>query len=147
MDLRFLTPDLAVAPQIDPEDLPALAAQGFATVIDNRPDEEVTPDLGSAAMRAAAERAGLAFHVLPVHPGQMTEAMVLDFARLTEDAAPKVLAYCRSGTRSATLWAVAQAIAGREGRSAEDILGAAAKAGYDLSGMAPMIRRALQSRG
>ncbi len=56
MDLRQLTPDLAVAAQIRPEDLPALAEAGFRVLINNRPDEEVGPDEDHEAMRAAAER-------------------------------------------------------------------------------------------
>ena len=59
MDLRQLTPDLAVSAQILPEDLPALAEAGFRVLINNRPDEEVGPDMDHAAMRAAAEAAGL----------------------------------------------------------------------------------------
>ena len=60
MDLRQLTPDLAVTPQIQPEDLPALAEAGFRVLINNRPDSEVGPGDDDAALRAAAEAAARA---------------------------------------------------------------------------------------
>lgn len=135
MDLRQLTPTLSVAPQIEVEDLDALRAAGFTTIIDNRPDEEVGDRLDSQSMRSAAEAAGLTFHYVPFQPGRLTEENVNAFADILAQANGPALAYCRSGTRSATLWAMTQA--GQMGT--EQILSTAADAGYDLSGIGPLL--------
>lgn len=134
MDLRQLTPDLAVAPQILPEDLPALAEAGFRVLINNSPDAEVGPDEDHAAMRAAAEAAGLSYHFNPFIPGQITPEMISAQAQALSAPGPKV-AYCRSGNRSAVLWALTRA--GQE--PTENLLATAAKAGYDLSGIRALI--------
>ena len=131
MDLRVVTPDLSVSPQIDSEDLAALAAQGFVAVIDNRPDAEIPPSHQSAAMAEAAAAAGLQFHYLPIVPGQLTPDLAARFAAAMQESDGPVLAYCRSGTRSTSAWALGQA----GSRPADEILRIAAGAGYDLSGM------------
>ena len=129
MDIRQITPDYAVSPQIDPGDAPAIAEAGFTTVICNRPDAENPPSHHATAMRAAIEAAGLTFVENPVtHQG-----LNMDMVSAQREAAEggKTLAYCASGTRSTVVWALSQA-----GRMAtDDILGAAAKAGYDIGGM------------
>lgn len=134
MDLRQLTPDLAVGAQIRPEDLPALAEAGFRVLINNRPDEEVGPDEDHEAMRAAAEAAGMEYHFNPFTPGQITPQMISAQAEALATPGPK-LAYCRSGNRSTVLWALARA--GQE--PVADLLDTAARAGYDLSGIRPLI--------
>lgn len=134
MDLRDITPDLSVSPQIRPEDLPELAAQGFRVLINNRPDAEVGADEDGAAMQAAAAAAGLDYRAIPFVPGQITQAMV--DAQAEALALPgRKLAYCRSGNRSTVLWALTEA--GRIPTPA--LLQTAADAGYDLSGVRPMI--------
>lgn len=135
MELREIVPGFAVAPQIEPSDLPALAAMGFRTVINNRPDDEVGTPLGHAAMEAAARAAGLAYHRLPYVPGQMTPDLIERFAATLCGAEGPVLAYCRSGTRSSHLWAMAEA----PHLPLRDILAATTAAGYDLSGLVPQL--------
>ena len=76
MDIRALTPTYAVSPQIDPSDLPAIKAAGYTTVIDNRPDGEIPPDLHTEVMRAAAEALGLVFIANPIIPGQLGPSQV-----------------------------------------------------------------------
>lgn len=134
MDLRQLTPDLAVSPQILPEELPALAEAGFRVLINNRPDDEVGAAEDSAAMRAAAEAAGLSYHYIPFRPGQITPEMIAAQAEALAQPGPKA-AYCRSGNRSTVLWALTRA--GQE--PAENLLSTAAQAGYDLAGIRPLI--------
>lgn len=134
MDLRQLTPDLAVSAQILPEDLPALAEAGFRVLINNRPDDEVGPDIDHTAMQAAAEAAGFSYVYNPFSPGHITPGMITQQTEALELAGPK-LAYCRSGNRSTVLWALSRA--GHE--PTEDLLATAAKAGYDLSGVRPLI--------
>ena len=133
MDIRRITPDYAVSPQIEPEDLPEIAAQGFRTVVCNRPDAENPMELSSAVMRVAVEAAGLRFVDNPVtHPTMTPERIATQAASLGDGP---VLASCASGTRSSILWSLAQA--GR--MPAEEILSATARAGYDLSALRPRL--------
>lgn len=129
MDIRELTETYAVAPQIAPEDVATLKAAGFVAVVCNRPDDEVGPDIASAAMRDAVVAAGLAWIDNPVSPAGMTaENVAAQRAAVDAAGAGKVFAYCRSGTRSAIVWAFSEA--GR--RPVEEIVAAAARGGYDL---------------
>ena len=141
MDLRQLTPDLAVSPHILPEEVPALAEAGFRVLINNRPDDEVGADHDHDAMRAAAEAAGLRYYYIPFTPGQITPDMIAAQAEALAGPGPKV-AYCRSGNRSTVLWALSRA--GLE--PADALIGTAAAGGYDISGMRPLIE-SLASRG
>ncbi|MDJ0630228.1 MAG: TIGR01244 family sulfur transferase [Rhodobacter sp.] len=128
MDIRQITPDFAVSPQIEPDDMAAAAAAGFTLVINNRPDAEVPADLQSGEMRAAAERAGLAYVDNPVVNGAMTMEMVTAQGAAVEQAAGPVLAYCRTGTRSSIVWGLSQAGT----RPTDEIVAALKAAGYDL---------------
>lgn len=134
MDLRQLTPELSVSSQIHPEELTALAAEGFRVLINNRPDAEVGPDENSAAMKAAAEAAGLEYREIPFVPGQVTPDMVEAQAEALALPGRKI-AYCRSGNRSTVLWALSRA--GEEPTA--DLVETAASAGYDISGVRPLI--------
>ncbi|GGE45733.1 TIGR01244 family sulfur transferase [Actibacterium pelagium] len=129
MDIRPLTDTFSAAPQIDPAELPDIAAAGYTTVICNRPDMEVTEDLHAEAMAKAAADAGLAFFVIPVGHGGMSMEMLDQTAEILENSAGPVLAYCRSGTRSTHVWAFT--MAGK--MPVDDIIAAAARGGYDLS--------------
>ncbi|MBS0126739.1 TIGR01244 family sulfur transferase [Thetidibacter halocola] len=129
--MRPITDTYAVSPQISAEDMPAIKAAGITTVICNRPDAEVPPSHQAAAIGAAAEAEGLVFHVLPITHQTLTPENVARQKALIEGAGGPVLAYCASGTRSTIVWALGQA----GERPAEEIIGAAAQAGYDLSGL------------
>lgn len=142
MDLRTLSDDHAVAGQLDPADMAALAAQGVTTVICNRPDMEVPPSHQAAALQAAAEAAGLDFVYNPVNGAAMTLDNVEEQAEAIDSADGAVVAYCASGMRSAVMWAFAQA-----GRiPTDEIISACEAAGYQMSGMRGQID-ALASRG
>jgi sulfide:quinone oxidoreductase len=133
MQLRPLTKDLSVAAQIAVADIAALAAQGFRSVINNRPDGEESGQPSSSTLTAAARQAGLDYRHIPVVPGQLQDSQVTAFsAALAEMPAP-VLAFCRTGTRSSTLWAL------QASGSADTILETAKAAGYDLSGLRPRL--------
>jgi uncharacterized protein (TIGR01244 family) len=107
MQVTKHTDDFATAPQLALEHLSAIAAHGFKTVINNRPDMEGGPDQPtSAQMQAAAEAAGLRYHYLPVVSGGITPAQVAQMAELVEAAEGPVLAFCRSGARSTQLWSL-----------------------------------------
>jgi len=135
MDIRRINDDISVAPQIAPEDMAAIAGLGFKTVINNRPDGEAPGQAPDAVMRAAAEDAGLEYRFVPAISGQLTKQNVEDFAATLSDVEGPVLAYCRTGTRSTTLWALSQA--GK--KPADEIIGQAAGAGYDLSPLRPAL--------
>lgn len=135
MDIRHVSPAFAVAPQFSPEEMAQLAALGFTAVMCNRPDGEEPGQPDVAAMRDAAQAAGLAFHHVPVSGGAFPEAAIAAFKAVRRGTDGPLLAYCRTGTRSITL----NALANPDGMSREDILTSAAEAGYDLSGLAPML--------
>lgn len=136
--IRPVTDLFSAAPQIDPADLPQLAADGYAAVICNRPDEEDPGQPDAATIAAAAAAAGLAFTHIAV-AGAIAREQVDAMARaLAAAGSGRVLAYCRSGTRSTNLWALARASAGAE---PDGLIAAAARGGYDLSGLRPMLAR------
>ena len=135
MDIRAITPDYAVSPQIEPGDLPAIKAAGYVTVIDNRPDGEIPPHLHMTEMRKAAEALGLTFVANPVIGGAMTmENVTAQGAAIAASRGP-VFAYCASGNRSSVVWALSQA--GK--RSVDDLVGLPARFGYQLDHLRPQI--------
>ena len=131
MDVRPLTPELSVSAQIDTDDVVELAARGFRAVVCNHPDGEGADQPGFAEIEAAVRAQGLAAHYQPVVSGKVGDDQALAFGALLDELPKPVLAYCRSGTRSATLWALSQA--GK--RPLPDILARAKAAGHDLSGV------------
>jgi len=135
MDIRRITPDYAVAPQVLPEDMATLAAEGFTTVINNRPDAEVDANVCCDAMRQAAVAAGLEYVPNPVVNGGLTMDMVARQGQVCATAPGPVFAYCRSGTRSSIVWALSQA--GQQPTA--DILKSLSDAGYDQPMLGPQI--------
>lgn len=135
MDIRRITPEYAVAAQISPSDMADLAAAGFATVINNRPDTENPPDLRSDAMRAAADAAGLVYVDNPVVNGGLTMDMIKAHGAAIASAGGPVFAWCRTGTRSSIIWALSQAGKMPSG----DIVALLKQAGYDIPGLAAQI--------
>ena len=94
--------------QIDPMHLVAIAEQGYQSVINNRPDFEGGPDQPtSAEIQAQAEKLGLQYAYLPVVSGSITPEQVAEMARLLKTLPGPILAFCRSGTRSAILYQMA----------------------------------------
>lgn len=135
MDIRQITPRYAVAPQINPEDIGAIAAAGFTTIICNRPDAEVPPSHQADAMAEAAAQAGVAFHRLPLTHQTMTPERITTQREIIAASEGPVLAYCASGTRSSVAWSLGQAGL----MPVADILQATTQAGYDLSGLQPQL--------
>lgn len=131
MDIRPLDPALHVAPQIALEDVPALKTAGYAALISNRPDGEEPGQPDAATVRAAAEAAGLAFVHIPVSMSSLGPEEVEALRHALDTLPGPALAFCRSGTRSAILWALSQA----GDRPVDELIAAAAAAGYDLSGL------------
>jgi sulfide:quinone oxidoreductase len=104
MQPKQLTPNLSVAAQISPADIARLSAQGFKSIICNRPDGEGADQPPFAEIEKAALSAGLSARYLPVRPGMISEADVAQFNAALSLLRKPILAYCRSGSRSATLW-------------------------------------------
>ncbi|NMG39356.1 TIGR01244 family phosphatase [Chelativorans sp. ZYF759] len=109
MSITKISDDFFVGPQIEPSDVAALAQNGFRSVICNRPDNEQAGQPSAEAMGKAATEAGLAFHYIPVVPGQSGRAEVEAMAKALKAADGPVFAYCRSGARSAGLFQAARA--------------------------------------
>ncbi len=133
--IRRVSEMVSVAPQIAPEDIPALKDAGFVAVVNNRPDREEPGQPSGEAVRAAAEAAGLRYAEVPVASGFSHEQVDAMAAVLAEAGGP-VLAFCRSGTRSCNLWALAEA---KRGGDADALVAAAANAGYDLRAIRPVL--------
>lgn len=129
MDIRRITDEFSVAPQIAAQDVPAIAAAGFRAVICNRPDGEASEQPCCQEIEDAVTAAGLAWRSQPVRTGGVTLEDAEAFAALMDELPKPVLAYCRSGTRCATLWSLSQA--GK--RPLPDILARTQAAGYDMT--------------
>ena len=128
MNIKHLTEYISVSGQIKHSDMSDLVKLGFKTVINNRPDCEVPFQPRSKTLAARAKKAGITYFYLPVLSGKMTQDDVDDFAVLLAQAKGPVLAFCRTGTRSANLWAKANP----EDLSPGDITQIGLQAGYAL---------------
>ncbi|HST92374.1 MAG TPA: TIGR01244 family sulfur transferase [Brevundimonas sp.] len=128
MSPRPLSATVWTSPQLSPDAMPQLAAAGISRIVSNRPDGEDPGQPPASVMEAVARDAGLDFVWIPVsglpRPDQVAAA-----ADLLADATPTVM-FCRSGTRSAALWAMAESSRGADSAALRE---AAANAGYDLS--------------
>ena len=132
MDVKRINDHVSVSPQISPEDIKTIKAQGFVAIINNRPDGESPDQPTSAAIEAAADEAGLSYHFIPLGREGVSSDMIEKTKEVLEGSTGPVFCFCRSGTRSTTLWALSQA-----GKApANEIISAAAHAGYDVSHLA-----------
>lgn len=133
---RKIDDSISVAPQIGVEEIAAAKAQGFTMIINNRPDEEEPGQPAGAEIEAAAKAAGLDYVAIPItHAGfsrPQVEAMQAALAR----ADGPVLAFCRSGTRSTFVWALAK---GADGEDADTLMNKAADAGYNIAPIAALL--------
>ena len=134
---RTIDERVSVFGQIEPADLEAARAHGFAMIVNNRPDGEQPGQPTGAAIEAAARAAGLAYVAIPVDHSGFGPDQVEAMAQALERADGPVLAFCRSGTRSTFLWALARA---RLGDPAEALIAKAAGAGYDISPIAGALK-------
>ncbi|KQU99475.1 TIGR01244 family sulfur transferase [Devosia sp. Root105] len=128
MDIKRIDERVSVSPQIDVEDVARLKAAGFVAIINNRPDGEDTTQPPGAVIAEAAAAAGLRYFAIPLGRDGVRDELIEATRQALDSVEGPVLAYCRSGTRSTTLWALSQA--GRE--ATEDLIGKAAGAGYDI---------------
>lgn len=136
MDIHTLTPSLAVAGQIQPADLATLKLAGVRAIICNRPDGEAGDQPLFAQISQLANELGISCHYLPVESGKVSDLQAVAFGQLYDSLPKPVLAYCRTGMRSTTMWALSQA----DKQPLTEIVEAAGRAGYDLKGL---VRRIL----
>lgn len=125
---------LAVAPQITADDVAEIAQAGYTVILCNRPDGEEFGQPEAAEIAAAAEAAGLAFYHSPIDMRGIGAHHLEDLESLRTDGA-RVFAYCRTGTRCAMLWAIHSAAS----TPSDAVLETAARAGYELGGLRPML--------
>lgn len=133
---RKLTENVLVSPQLALEDVAAAAAAGVAVIVNNRPDGEEPDAPQGDEIEAAAAAAGLNYVAIPVGHAGFSEPQVDAMIAALEQAEGPILAYCRSGTRSTFLWALAAA---KQGQDPDTIARTAMQAGYDISPIRAMI--------
>ena len=129
MNVKRLSDELSVSAQIIPEDIAALKEAGFRSIICNRPDGEAADQPSARELEATASAHALEFIHLPVVPGKMSDDDAVQFGRLLKSLPKPILAYCRTGTRSASLWCLANAST----HTLPELLAASKAAGYDMS--------------
>lgn len=139
MHAKPLTPILAVGPQLAVVDI-ASAAEQFRAIINNRPDGEEPGQPSSAQIKAEAERLGLQYRHIPIVPGQFPDDSIRAFADALTELEGPVFAFCRTGTRSTSLWALTEAARG----TPNGALRTAAEAGYDLRALWPRLEQVAQ---
>lgn len=127
---RQLSDRVYASPQIGTAEVAEAARLGVGLIINNRPEGESDDQVPGDEIRAAAESAGLGYVAIPVTHAGFSEGQVKAMAAALASTDKPVLAYCRSGTRSTLLWALAQASAGD---SPDEIAAAAGAAGYDVT--------------
>ena len=134
--IRRIDDTISVAPQILPQDIAEIAAAGFTAIVNNRPDDEDAGQPSGAEIRAAAEAAGLSYTAIPITHSGFSHPQIDAMVAALAGANGPVLAYCRSGTRSCNLWALASA---KVDGHPDTLMAKAAATGYDLTGIRPLL--------
>ncbi|MEE4289668.1 MAG: TIGR01244 family sulfur transferase [Erythrobacter sp.] len=135
-DFRRLSETVLASPQIEPADIADAKAAGVTLIVNNRPDGEDPYAPQGEEIAAAANEAGLEYVAIPIGHAGFSEPQIDQMIAAMEKAQGSVLAYCRSGTRSTVLWALARAKSGEE---PDSIARAAMAAGYDVGPIRPML--------
>jgi len=130
-DIRKITDDIYVAPQLAPGDIAKLDEYQFRSIVCNRPDGEELSQPVYADIEREADALGIAIEFQPVNAAVISDADVDRFTELVEELPKPLLAYCRSGTRCSVLWALSQA----GERDSDDIISMARQAGYSLDAL------------
>lgn len=133
---RQITDTVFASPQITLAEVAEAGAQGFRLIINNRPEGESDDQTPGEEIAAAAQAAGMDYVAIPVTHAGFSEAQVKAMAEALANADGPVLAYCRSGTRSTLLWALAEA---SKGANPTVIAAQAARAGYDIAPVRPLV--------
>jgi uncharacterized protein (TIGR01244 family) len=137
LELHRLTDGFSAAPQIGVEDVKAAKAAGFGFIVNNRPDGESADQTSGADIEAACLEAGLGYCAIPVDHNGFSAEQVAALSAIMVSPRP-ILAYCRSGTRSTMLWALASA---SRGGAPETLIDQAMAAGYDVRALRPAMEQ------
>ena len=135
--MKKIDNDLYVAGQVRPEEMAAIKNAGISMIVNNRPDHEEPGQPSAAGLEAAARAAGIDYRYVPVASG-FSAGQVEAMGEALDAAQGPVLAFCRSGTRSTFLWALARST---KGDSPDELMRKAASAGYDLSPIGAFLQR------
>ncbi len=133
---RTLTDEILVAPQIGVDAVAEAVAEGVTLIVNNRPEGEADDQTPGEDIEAAARAAGLDYVAIPIAHAGFSQPQVDAMAAALDGAKGKVLAYCRSGTRSTLLWSLAEA---KGGADPDALTVIAADAGYDLTPVRPLL--------
>lgn len=133
MKLVEINDKLWVAPQVDPDEFAALKAEGFTAIVSNRPDGEEPGQPTAAEAAAVADELGLGYTHLPFAGYGFDESFVRAHQAALAASPGKVVAHCRSGTRSLTIWAIGEVLDGR--MAIEDVDAFGRRHGFDLAGV------------
>jgi uncharacterized protein (TIGR01244 family) len=136
--LADLAPGVSAAGALGRNDIEALAQRGVRTIVNNRPDGEDPGQLPADEARRVAEAHGIAYHHIPVTAASLSRADVEAFAAVLGSAEQPIVAHCRSGTRSALLWALARI---REGADPTQLIATAARQGIDIAALRAIAAR------
>ncbi len=137
MAFKKLDDGISVSPQLTLGDVGRAAREGFRAIISNRPDKEEAGQPAAAAIKAEAERHGLAFAHIPIESGKAGDADADEMRRALDTLPGPVLAYCRSGARSTTLWALANA----DRVDTATLVRQASAADHDIAAVEPALQR------
>ena len=141
---RKLSDTVFASPQIGLAEIEAAAAQGIKLIINNRPEGESEDQTPGATIEEASLAAGLGYIAIPITHAGFSEPQVKAMAEALAAADGPILAYCRSGTRSTLLWALAEA---SRGASPDELALKAARAGYDISPVRALVDMLAASKG
>ena len=133
--MRRLEDGMFVAGQIGPDEVRELAAQGITLIVNNRPDGEEPNQPAGAEIEAAATAAGISYRAIPI--SQLTPEAIEATREALDEAGGPVVAFCKSGTRSTYVWALARSLSGADG---DTLVLQAAEAGYDLTPIRRFLR-------
>lgn len=131
MDLRRITEDLTVSPQIEADNVHQIAGAGFRSIMCNRPDGEELGQTDYETIAEAARQEGLEVRWVPIVSGMISPEALEEFREALDEMPKPILAYCRSGTRCTMSWAICQ----HGTMDNAEIERSAAAAGYDVSGL------------
>lgn len=129
LEIVRITPDFAIGPQITPGDIDTLRDQGYAAIINARPDDEIGTYMLADEAEPLATAAGLAYRHLPTEGYEIFETEIIDpFEAALAELPRPIFSHCKTGTRAAMLWAL---VAARH-REVEDVIGLLRAAGQEL---------------
>lgn len=139
MKLAILTPNLSALPQPAVEEIGDLADRGYRSIISNRPDGEAPDQPAWTEVKSAALARGMEAVHIPVVASQIKEADVRAFQDALERLPKPIAAFCRTGTRSTLLWALAN----EASLTVDERMQIAAKEGYDLQPFRALLEKAI----